>query len=423
MSVTTHNFIFIQRIFIKKFNYLLKKSGVNGFLDPEGACRGLSVLFMHYSQQGNQAEFIKFLQAIQQLKKEEIIRITNGESVYINGEEYDQSKIIAFTDKIRLVKFPDDYGLFQRSFKKLFGANWDNAISFMANLENVKNLQKKLKLSIPRAGTYYVTFLGHAGCVLADNDGTYTYFDSNKFNTSKNAKLSIKKLAEKMAKTGEGIINNLNLPNSKLMVNVDDINFKRGDESIAEAGFKYVVKELGNMENFPNHFKYRVYQIFKQTETGNIPSLAALRNIRKIISELNENGIKSYNYLQKEITRFIEYYVSTENLMGLKLTEKNPLFSEKQKEKYANLLFAAILTSDIDTVQFLLDKGINPNVTEKGGDTVLHMAVNNNDYEIVKLLISYHNLQINQKSNANLTAFDQAICSAPRLNRTLSQPI
>ncbi len=408
MSVPTPSFTFIQRIFIKRFNYLLKKSKVRDLLEPEEVCRGLSILFMYYEQKGEQDEFLKFLQAIQGLNKEDIIKIIKGEKISINGEEYDKDKLIAFSNKLHLARtVSGNYGFHQKSFKKLAGENWDNSIAFVTNLTNLKAFQKNLNLSVSHAGTYYFSFPKHAVSIIAHEDGTYTYFDPNRYNVQLNKKFTLKQLTKKLIKIGNSISKTLKLSNEELIVQVEDLNFKQGNERIAENSVQYVIKAFNNSEEVPNIFKQRILLVFRKVQNGNISSLLALKNIKMIILEMNGKGIKRYNFLQEEISKCVEIYTSSDKLIKIKSPDKN-MFSDKEKQKYSLLLLTSVGMSDIDTVKYLLDKGVSTNVAADQNYTALHIAVDNNDYEMVKFLLSYPDIQINRKING-LTAFDRAI--------------
>lgn len=65
----------------------------------------------------------------------------------------------------------------------------------------------------------------------------------------------------------------------------------------------------------------------------------------------------------------------------------------------------AIMSTDSLTLDILISHKIDINMQDLDGDTLLHYAVSNNDYEMVKTLISY-NANPLIKNNNNMTAKD-----------------
>ena len=70
---------------------------------------------------------------------------------------------------------------------------------------------------------------------------------------------------------------------------------------------------------------------------------------------------------------------------------------ELQTKIYKPALYFAIETRNMDIIKLLLShKDIDINAPFQKGKSPLHLAVQNNDIEIVKLLLTYPNIDVNQ---------------------------
>ncbi|CAG9319899.1 unnamed protein product [Blepharisma stoltei] len=83
------------------------------------------------------------------------------------------------------------------------------------------------------------------------------------------------------------------------------------------------------------------------------------------------------------------YNSSSPSVLSRIINENPDLFDKSEEKANASMLFHAILEDNKKFVEFLLSKGVNPNITNKIGETPLHHAADNSLLEIASLLIRY----------------------------------
>ncbi|CAG9336293.1 unnamed protein product [Blepharisma stoltei] len=89
-------------------------------------------------------------------------------------------------------------------------------------------------------------------------------------------------------------------------------------------------------------------------------------------------------------TDLIEAYMFSKPSISCKILLANPkLFNKTHEKVNASILFRAVLEENIKLVNFLLSKGVNPNITNNIGETPLHHAADNSLLEIATNLIHY----------------------------------
>ncbi|KAJ3260418.1 hypothetical protein HK103_000560 [Boothiomyces macroporosus] len=74
--------------------------------------------------------------------------------------------------------------------------------------------------------------------------------------------------------------------------------------------------------------------------------------------------------------------------IALLLRQAGAHFAQEEASEIANQLFESVSRNDLERIKLLIDCGVNPNIANEDGRTILHQAATSNKIEIINYLLS-----------------------------------
>jgi ankyrin repeat protein len=112
------------------------------------------------------------------------------------------------------------------------------------------------------------------------------------------------------------------------------------------------------------------------------------------------------NKIFKKITTEVVQLIRSNNIEKLKQTILS--FNTIDKDK-RNLLHHAILSNNIEIVNWLIENNIDINCKDKNGWTPLHFAIQNHNIELVNILLKNNSIIIDNPDNYGNTPLWRAV--------------
>ena len=166
-----------------------------------------------------------------------------------------------------------------------------------------------------------------------------------------------------------------------------------------------VIKRFNFLDNTHIACMFNKLEIIKSSDNLNLKTLtnktllhiACQFGYLDIIKYLLENSDIDINALDDKDNTALYYAFDNKNVIIIKLLIEQPNI---KLDNYAYLC-RAIICNNIDSIKFLLnDDRFDPNMYDSNGYTVLHFAIMQNNFDIVKLLLEYPKINIIQNCKA-----------------------
>ncbi|KAJ3319573.1 hypothetical protein HDV06_006221 [Boothiomyces sp. JEL0866] len=95
-------------------------------------------------------------------------------------------------------------------------------------------------------------------------------------------------------------------------------------------------------------------------------------------------------------------------------------FAQEEASEIANQLFESVIRNDLEHIKLLIDCGVNPNLTNEDGRTILHQAATGNKIEIINYLLSLSGDEpLQMTRSASASSIDDAKYIPPHIDVNL----
>ena len=179
--------------------------------------------------------------------------------------------------------------------------------------------------------------------------------------------------------------------NSKLSINTIDEYFSSRTADETEKNEQFTSKEVQKKCHIKQHpLNIRNYK------DESVLSLAIQKCNEGIIKLLILNKNLDFESRNKDGDTYLHCAIAMRKLSITKLiAEVNSKLLNLQNNIGNTPLISAIIKGDISITEHLISLDVNENIQNYEGDTALHKAIENKNYEIIKLLIKSNTIQMN----------------------------